>query len=289
MIKVKKVNAFTDSINGGNPAGVCLNPPDLSDKQMANISKKLDVSETAFISKSDKADFKVRFFSPSIEVALCGHATIATFFTMAKEGYFKKQKHVVISQETKAGVLSVEIFFKDNDVDKVMMTQDRPIIKDIYLDISKVANALNINIADVEKSYPTQIVSTGLFTLPICVNSYKILESMKPDFKKIEKICKEIGVGSFHVITFETIDKNSLYHARNFAPIYSIDEDPVTGTANGAVCSYLLANNLIKGDSFICEQGDIIGKSGRVFVEIDKDLVKVGGRAKIVEEKTIKI
>jgi trans-2,3-dihydro-3-hydroxyanthranilate isomerase len=96
-------------------------------------------------------------------------------------------------------------------------------------------------------------------------------------------------VGSFHLFTFETIEPDSLYHARNFAPFYGINEDPVTGTANGAVCSYLLKNNIIQNNKMICEQGDIMGRSGRVYVEIDNDIVKVGGRAKVVEENEISV
>lgn len=80
-----------------------------------------------------------------------------------------------------------------------------------------------------------------------------------------------------------------MYHARNFAPIYGVNEDPVTGTANGAVCSYLVRNRIVSEKNLLCEQGDIIGRPGRVFVEIRGNSVKVGGRAKIVEEKEIKL
>ena len=91
-MKVKRVNAFTDEIDGGNPAGVVINSPKLSEKQMKEITKTLAVSETAFVFPSDVADYKIRFFSPTLEVDLCGHATIATFFTMAQEKIFTDVK-----------------------------------------------------------------------------------------------------------------------------------------------------------------------------------------------------
>lgn len=286
----KKVNAFTDSFEGGNPAGVVLNSPKLTDKQMAYISKKLNVSETAFVFPSDIADYKIRFFSPSIEVDLCGHATIATFFTMAQEGIFPGNRNIIVNQETKSSVLPVSIeFTSDGEIDRVMMTQKKPVLKDIYLDISEVASSLNISLEGIDDSFPKQAVSTGLFTLPICIKSFDTLKSIKPDFEKIKKICKKLDVGSFHLFTFNTLEPRSLYHARNFAPAYSINEDPVTGTANGAVCSYLLKNEIIQDRNLICEQGDIIGRPGRVYVEIYYDLVRVGGRAKIVEEKEISL
>jgi PhzF family phenazine biosynthesis protein len=283
-VAVKRVNAFTDSVRGGNPAGVVLNSPKLTDKQMAYVSKVLKVSETAFVFPSRKADYKVRFFTPEIEVDLCGHATIATFFTMALEGLKKS----VVTQETKAGILPVSIVFSDK-VDRVMMNQGRPIFKDIFLDISKLAKSLKISKEDIDDTLPKQKVSTGLFTLPICIKSYDILKSIKPDFDEIKNVCNDLGVGSFHLFTFDTLEPKSVYHARNFAPVYGVNEDPVTGTANGAVCSYLVKNKIVKDNSFVCEQGDIIGRPGRVFVEINKDSVKVGGRAVIVDEVEIEL
>lgn len=287
-ISVKKVNAFTDSLKGGNPAGVVLNSPDLTDEQMAYITKQLKVSETAFVFPSKKADYKIRFFSPSIEVDLCGHGTIATFFVMALEGVFPRNRNIIVRQETKAGILPVNIEFSDDGkIDRVMMTQGKPVLKDIYLDISEIADSLNISIEEIDDSLPKQAVSTGLFTLPICIKSFNILKSIKPNFQKIKKICNKLNVGSFHLFTFETIEPRSVYHARNFAPVYAVNEDSVTGTANGAVCSYLLKNKIIGERNLICEQGDIIGKPGRVYVEINGNIVKVGGRAKIVQEKEI--
>jgi len=288
-VDVLKVNAFTVSPNGGNPAGVVLDSPDLTDKQMKQISKQLNVSETAFVFPSDVADVNVRFFSPTVEVNLCGHATIATFFVMALKGMFSLKKKCVITQETKAGILPVIVYYTNKQVDKVMMTQNNPIYKDIYFDLSLVADSLNIDIQDIDDSLPKQMVSTGLFTIPICIQSFDVLKNMKPDFKKIKKICEKFGAGSFHVFTFEKKESDSVYHARNFAPVYGVNEDPVTGTANGAVSSYLIHNNIIKNKNLICEQGDIIGRPGRVYVEITENTVQVGGKATIALEKTLKI
>ncbi len=287
-VKVIKINAFSDSIYGGNPSGVVINSPVLTDGQMKYISKTMQVSETGFIFPSKKADYKVRFFSPKVEVSLCGHATIATFFALALTGAVSGGNNISLTQETKVGVLPVNICFNDyGEIDRVMMTQVKPRLKNIYLDISKLADSLNISSDVINDSYPKQIVSTGLFTLPLCIDSFDTLSDIEPDFEKIKKICKKLNVGSFHLFTFDTIDSKSIYHARNFAPLYGVNEDPVTGTANGAVCSYLLKNNIIEECNLICEQGDIIKRPGRVFVEIGKTDVKVGGRARFVEEREI--
>lgn len=290
MIYVKKVNAFTESLNGGNAAGVLLNSPPLTEKQMIFITQELKVSETAFVYPSKKADYKTRFFSPTVEVDLCGHGTIATFYTMALEKELSHDKKIVITQETKAGVLPVDIeFTKDKKINKVMMYQGKPVIKNVNIDAHEIADSLNTSKEEVDDSFPKQIVSTGIFTFPICIKSLHALRNMKPDFDKIKKICTKIDSGSFHLFCFETVENGSLYHARNFAPSYGINEDPTTGTANGAVCSYLTKNNIIKDGSFVCEQGDIVGRPGRVFVEINKDTVRVGGKARVVEEREFNI
>ena len=274
------VNAFTTVADGGNPAGVVLNSPKLTDKQMAQVTKILKVSETAFVFTGESSDYKVRFFSPTIEVDLCGHATIATFFYMAHDGRIVGNKNKILTQETKVGILPISIEFNAEGIlERVMMKQASPIFKDIHLDISSLARALNIKMENINQDIPKQIVSTGLFTLPLCIKSFKFLKDIKPDFEKVKTLCKKLGVGSIHCFTFETIESTSVYHARNFAPIYGINEDPVTGTANGAVVSYLFKNNLISVNNVICEQGDIIGRPGRVFVKVKDDYVMVGGKA----------
>ena len=284
------VNAFTTEANGGNPAGVVLNSPNLTDKQMAQVTKILKVSETAFVFTGKSSDYKVRFFSPTIEVDLCGHATIATFFYMAHDGHIVGNKNKILTQETKVGILPISIEFNEKGIlERVMMKQASPILKDIHLDIFNLAHALNIKMENINQDLPKQIVSTGLFTLPLCIKSFQFLKNIKPDFEKVKTLCKKLGVGSIHCYTFETIESTSVYHARNFAPIYGINEDPVTGTANGAVVSYLFKNNFISSNKVICEQGDIIGRTGRVFVEVKDDYVMVGGKAFKFKDEVIDV
>lgn len=286
-VVVLKVNAFTEEKHGGNPAGFVRNPPDnITPSQMKQISKELHVSETAFFSPSNVADFNVRFFTPTIEVDLCGHATIASFYCIGKSMEPLEKQHYILTQNTNAGILPVNIYSDDTGkVKKVMMAQSPMIVKPVSLSFSDVAAALQTNEINIRTDYPLQAVSTGLFTLPIIVSSFSVLEHLKPDFARIESLCNKINIGSFHVIAFDTIESTSLYHARNFAPCYGVNEDPVTGTANGAVCSYLRNIGYHLKDSMVVEQGDIIGRPGRVHVSLQNDSVLVGGKAFIVDER----
>jgi PhzF family phenazine biosynthesis protein len=289
-IKIKIINAFSESIKGGNPAGVVLDSPNLTDNEMKLLCSILNVSETAFVFPSDIADYEIRFFSPETEVELCGHATIATFYALEIDNYIPNKLCVSLTQNTKSGILPVEIYHtKNGNFDKIMMIQNKPEFKNIYLDILEIADSLNISKESINKNLPNQIVSTGLFTLPICIDSLKIIKKINPNFNKIKNICRKYGVGSIHAYTFDTIEPDSIYHARNFAPLYGVNEDPVTGTANGAVCSYLFSNKVTSKKNLICEQGDIINRPGRVYVNIKNKEVKVGGKAKFVKEREIVI
>lgn len=89
-IKVFTLNSFAKINTGGNPAGVVLDAENLSENDMLTIANIVGFFETAFIQKSDKANFKVRFFTPTNEVDICGHATIATFFLLFKKGLIKQ-------------------------------------------------------------------------------------------------------------------------------------------------------------------------------------------------------
>jgi trans-2,3-dihydro-3-hydroxyanthranilate isomerase len=290
QLHVLKVNSFTKEKRGGNPAGVVLHPGSLNETQMKKISQLLDVSETAFLFPSSLADYLVRFFSPITEVDLCGHATIATFTVLGKELNTKTNNPIQLTQQTKAGLLPVRIYFsKNGDVDYVLMKQNQPTIETVSYDICSLADILRIPSHHICSDLAQQRVSTGLFTLPVCVSSYEALKTIKPDFQLVKRFCQKYQVGSLHVFTFETVDEPSLYHARNFAPLYGIDEDPVTGTANGAVSSYLFHHGITSSEQVICEQGDIIKRPGRVKVSFMQDGVWVGGKACIAESIELKV
>ena len=295
-VECYRVNAFTDKPFSENPTGVVLDTIRLASREMQNIAKEMACSETAFITQSNRRNyFKVRFFSPSVEVDLCGHATIASFFTLAKKGYIKKESRVTtVVQETNVGILPVKIYYRGDKIEKVMMKQKQPMFRQVKINITNLSKALGINEAEFNGDFPLEAVSMGLFSLPVYIERLETLLNLKPNFELVKKLCEKINVGSIHAFSLETTEKNSALHARNFAPVYGVNEDPVTGTANGALCSYLVKNNLIKNTSFICEQGDAIARPGRVFVGISKKNdtigdVYVGGKAIIVQEGMLRI
>lgn len=287
-IKVYTLNAFAKTKEGGNPAGVVLDADLLSEEIMQKIAKRVGFSETAFVQKSNKADFKVRFFTPNGEVDLCGHATIATFYLMAKKNLLKSR---IYTQETKAGILNLEVK-KDNSI---FMNQNLPQFCD-EIDKKEIAISLNVSEEIISNDLPVQIVSTGLRDIFIPIKSIKDLYNIKPNFEEVSKISKKYGVIGYHLFTLET-KFGSTAHCRNLAPLYDILEESATGTSNGALSCYLFKYGKISkqgADHLVFEQGYSMKKPSEIFTNLklknNKIVeVKVGGIASNIQEKQLSV
>lgn len=277
-VKVYKLNSFAKTKEGGNAAGVVIDADSLSEKEMGKIAAILGFSETAFLLRSDAADFRVRFFTPKEEVDLCGHATIAAFHTMAHLGLLKPDKY---KQETKAGILGIEI----KEDYSIMMNQPVPVFSEI-IEKDELADSLNINASQMREDLPAQIVSTGLRDIMIPVKSIEILNAMKPDMEKIKMISQKYNAVGYHVFALESLHGANA-NCRNFAPLYEIPEESATGTSNGALGCYLYHYGKINSgqeSNIVLEQGYSMKKPSEILVSLsvkenEIQEVRVGGNA----------
>lgn len=287
-IQAYALNSFAKCVEGGNPAGVVLNADVLSENDMKKVAGIIGFSETAFVMKSGLADFKVRFFTPNEEVDICGHATIATFSTLLSQGCIKPGKYL---QETKAGVLSVEL---KEDL-SIMMNQNTP---NYYQTICKqeIADSLNITTSEMIEDLPIQIVSTGLRDILIPIKNIDMVNAIKPNFEKVSKISSKYNTIGYHIFTLESLNSSNAY-CRNLAPLYGITEESATGTSNGALACYLFKYDKIKSDHashIVISQGYSMGKPCEIIVSLiteDKEIieVKVGGKALNLSEIEVEI
>lgn len=299
-VTVHILNAFTQTENGGNPAGVVLSADHLSESEMLAIAAKVGFSETAFVLRSDQADYRIRFFTPQAEVDLCGHATIAAFSLMLQEHRLLAGAGcppppgpscpcTALSQETNAGVLQVEI----HAAGTVYMHQNRPLFCE-EIDKGELSDSLNIHPDALMDQYPAQIVSTGLRDILIPVKTLDGLLGIKPDFHKIQAISRKYDVIGYHLFTLETMN-SSTAHCRNFAPLYDIPEEAATGTSNGALGCYLYKYGLVSEDQagqMTFEQGYSMQRPSEILTSLtvrNREIVevKVGGVARKVGETTI--
>ncbi|MFT4883797.1 MAG: trans-2,3-dihydro-3-hydroxyanthranilate isomerase [Natronomonas sp.] len=271
------VDAFTDEPLSGNPAGLVPDADGLSEDAMGAIANELNASETAFLLPSDEADRRVRYFTPTQEVDLCGHATVASHAWLAEDGQLDDGTHTL---ETNVGVLDIEI-----EDGTVWMTQDTADVNRVDLEYERVGAALGLDPAtmtDIGADMPLATASTGLGFLMVPVNFLEAISGLDPDMGAIAELTEELGVTGIYAFTFDALDRDSTLHGRMFAPAAGIDEDPVTGTASGAAGAYLREFRAFDGefpDEMVFEQGHFLDRPGKVRVRARSDPVAVGGRA----------
>ena len=295
---IYQVDAFSDVPFGGNPAGVVPNAEGLNDAQMLNIAKEMNLSETAFIFplEHSEADYEVKFFTPTQEVDLCGHATIASFFTLASKGIITTESNMkILKQKTKAGILEVELYFEDSKIQSVMMTQAKPKFVFDVENISELAEIMGIGVSDIGiegYSLTPEAVSTGLTDIMLPVKSLSALKAINPNYARLTEYSNNLNIIGVHAFTLETEEESSTVACRNFGPAAGIDEEAATGTSNGALGAYLVKNDMLKFQDNItitCEQGYYMNRPSKIIVRLEgsKDdlTVKVGGKAIIVMEK----
>jgi|GEM_PF-85698 len=261
--RVQLVDAFTEEPMTGNPAGVLTDATGLTDDQMAAVANELGASETAFVRQSENADRGLRYFSPESEVDLCGHATVAAMAALYDRAQITADSYTV---ETNVGVLDVEV----EPDGTVWFTQSEPEIRPVDLDVERVADALGLDepaLTEVGEDLPLSYASTGLPFLLVPVSYFEQLSAVDPDLDAIAELCESVGAQGLYAFTFDTLDRASTLHGRAFVPRLGIPEDPVTGTASGAVCAYLRHHGALdQPDPLVCEQGHFLDRPGRVLV-----------------------
>lgn len=286
-----QVDSFTKEKFKGNPAGVIVNADGLSDDQMQLIARELNHSETAFLFSPDSMDCDgvIRYFTPKAEVPVCGHATIAAMYAKALEDRLDSR---VLKIKTRIGILNFEIIKKNEDY-RVIMTQGpfklSPVLDDTTT--RRIMKALSLEKSDLNLKCPVQIASTGHSKVMIGIKNRGKLNDLTPDFQALTELSGRIHCNGYFVFTFDSGDENILTSGRMFAPAIGIDEDPVTGNANGPLGGYLIANRIIQVQDdqfeFRARQGERMNRAGtvnvRVTIQDDKPVsIQITGEAVVV-------
>lgn len=274
-IEIFQIDAFTAKAFQGNPAGVTFSN-DLVEDEKQLIAKEMNLSETAFISASKTADYRLQWFTPTKEVDLCGHATIASLHYLFENGMISNNQN--ISFETRSGRINCSITNR-----KYFMQIPTPQLDEFDGCKEEILNALGIARVDVF-DLPFILLDNGY--LFISVNTLDALWKIKPDFNALNEL-SETKKEFFDVAVFtnETIEKESSAHLRFFAPYHGIYEDPVTGSACGPLLLVLiklgLINNYIDDSVIVFEQGDFLNRKGRVGVKFNfsKNELTISGNA----------
>lgn len=266
-IEVKVVNAFVDNAQGGNPAGVVLDADALSPKQKQVIAAKTGYSETAFVSKSNVAEFKLDFFTPTRQIAHCGHATIATFSYLQ---YLNRVRQGMSSKETIDGTR--KIIIQD---DAAYMEQLAPTYIDFDTSRETIAHALGIRVDAFDK---VDIVHTGNAFMIVQCNHKRDVASIKPDLPLIQQLSEEHDLIGFYVFTSETEIKGRHASTRMFAPRYGIAEESATGMAAGPLACFLHDKMELIEEEYLIEQGHFMNPASPSVIS-----VKLAKRGNVID------
>ena len=255
-MKYHIIDVFTDRLFGGNPAGVCLLETWLPDGLLQSIAAENNLSETAFLVKRDNY-YELRWFTPAIEIDLCGHATVASAFVLFEE---TEKNACEINFTTMSGMISVS---KENGL--------------LYLDFPSRPVTPCPVYQTFEKAFgikPAAVYKAADFLA--LIDNEETLRDIKPDFSVLKRIKTEAGLDhdSFGII-ITAAGSGCDFVTRFFAPNAGIDEDPVTGRA---FCSLIPFWSERLGKTKLTAK-QLSKRGGVLFCEDRGERVKIGGKA----------
>jgi trans-2,3-dihydro-3-hydroxyanthranilate isomerase len=301
-LKFYQADVFTGDAFGGNPVAVFPNAHGLSDHQLQQIAREMNLSETVFVlpPTDQAAVVRLRIFTPTQELPFAGHPVLGTFYVLAQLGLVATTDGITrVMQECNIGLFPVELHAHEGELTRVVMTQPKPEFLgpvDDMEDVYKIAGALGLpKYAITDMKWPIEVVSTGLPVLIVPVRALTAVRSIQPDASAIMDVCNRFGANGIMVFTTVTVEPSATVHARMFAPSIGILEDPATGSASGALGAYLVQNGVVEvapTTDIVVEQGYEIERPSQILVRVESDddvikTVKVGGQCVMVVEGTL--
>jgi predicted PhzF superfamily epimerase YddE/YHI9 len=245
-MKLFVVDAFTDTPFSGNPAGVVLVDQEQDSRWMQLVAAELRHSETAFVAKGAGSGWNLRWFTPTTEVDLCGHATLAAAHVLGRESVFHTRSGPLACNVSSAGLVEM-----DFPADPPKPIQD-PDILDRALGDADVA-----------------AIARGVSDLLVELRSPEDVRQLRPDFDRIARIPVRglIATACDH-------ERNRIV-SRCFYPAVGVPEDPVTGSAHCTIGGWWYAR--LGWTTFIAEQHS--SRGGVINVSVDGDRVRLAGKA----------
>jgi trans-2,3-dihydro-3-hydroxyanthranilate isomerase len=286
------LDVFTTTRFEGNPLAVITDGDGLSNDAMLAVAREMNLSETVFVQKptEDQALARLRIFTTREELKLAGHPVIGTWFLLAELGVVPAQEGGVhVLQQTGAGVLPVEIRFKDGRPQRVTMMQKDATFRPAKLNKKALASALGLSPKDFDPKLEPEYVSTGIFNLMVPLRTRAALGRIVMNMVELRKLLGKNGTMAYCFACGE----NGKAFSRGMLP-WELYEDAATGSAAGALGAYLVKHGrLSPAHTLNILQGEEMGRPSHIEVEVTqsgKKLVpRVSGAAVKVFEGTIQI
>jgi trans-2,3-dihydro-3-hydroxyanthranilate isomerase len=286
------LDVFTTTRFEGNPLAVFTDGDGLTNDEMLAIAREMNLSETVFVQKptEDAALARLRIFTTQEELKLAGHPVIGTWFLLAELGVVPAQEGGVhILQQTGAGVLPVEIYFKDGRPQRVTMTQKEAAFRPAKIRKPALAAALGISAKDLDPKLEPEYVSTGIFNLMVPLRSRAALGKIQMNMIEMRRV---LGKSATMAYCF-ACGNNGKVFSRGMIP-WELYEDAATGSAAGSLGAYLVRHRkLSAGHTLSILQGVEMGRPSHIEVTVAQSgrklVPRVSGAAVRVFEGTIRI
>jgi trans-2,3-dihydro-3-hydroxyanthranilate isomerase len=283
-IAIIQADIFTERPFAGNPAAAVLDADRLDEAAMQRIAAEMLVPGTAFVSAATQAgaDWRLRMFTPKREVGYSGHTALCGTHALVESGRLPGDR---VTYDTPAGLLRVDVERGDGRV-QMWLEPPLPACRPFEGDLGETLDTLGLPRAAAGGWARPVVTPDQDLLLP--VRDLAALRAIEPDMRRLAALRAPQHARGVCVVSRETVDRGSASHCRFFAPHYGIPEDIVTGSVHSALGVWLLeAGALPAGDGrvvFTAEQGDGLGRPGRLQVEITVEgghatRVRVGGRA----------
>ncbi|MHC3031157.1 PhzF family phenazine biosynthesis protein [Acinetobacter nosocomialis] len=277
VVAFKQVDVFTSQAFKGNPVAVIMDASTLTSEQMQAIANWTNLSETTFVlpATDSQADYQVRIFTPQSELPFAGHPTIGTAYALLEAGIVTAKEGKLV-QQCGAGLVTLTV----SDSKHISFELPKP--KITPLDAMHTEKLAEILKCKINTQWNAALIDVGARWVVLqAVNAKAVLDS-QPDFAALKEHDLEMKVTGATVFGFyENDDVEKHIEVRSFAPSCGVNEDPVCGSGNGSVASFIRYYGILpaQNDLVLSSQGRALGRNGQLKLELHQDKILVGGTA----------
>jgi PhzF family phenazine biosynthesis protein len=268
----QQVDVFTAVPFKGNPVAVVLDGDRVSAADMQAIAGWTNLSETTFVCAptDERADYRLRIFTPKRELPFAGHPTIGSAHAVLRHGLKEKTAGRLV-QECGKGLVDIKI-----EGERLFLALPEPRFREPSASqVAAVAEALGVKTADVQRA---SIVDVGPVWFTLQLPSAETVAALAPDMGRLAAL-SSIGITGVNVFGLHDVGAGADLEVRSFAPGEGVPEDPVCGSGNGCVAALARRDRVLQARSYVAGQGRCLGRDGRVAVELDGSTIWLGGHA----------
>jgi PhzF family phenazine biosynthesis protein len=273
----KQVDVFTDRAGYGNPVAVILEAEGLSDEEMQRLANWTNLSETVFVFKDDRSDYRARIFTPSSELDFAGHPTIGTAHAALEAGWVADPK--AFSMQCRLGRIDLH-----QTEGLIWARVPAPKQKGSVLDEGELRASLG-----GQQPMDPLLFDIGPVWLVGRLQTVQTLREIRPDWGRLSGLTRKLG-DSTGLVLYAFTDEGGI-EVRAFAPAEGVNEDPVCGSGNLCAARHLEVTGGLEriGRTFVSRQGMNLGRNGRLHLKVLEQDIELGGHAVTVFDGTARI